>query len=98
MVNENLDPLMAVDMPDDWELIPLKNCTTEPLSYGINAPAVPYNCNLPCYIRITDITEDGKFNETDRKSVCTNEPEKYLLHDGDIVLARTGASTGKSYL
>ena len=98
MVKTYIDPIMAIDIPDDWELVPLGECVKEKLSYGVNAPAVPYNNNYPCYIRITDITEEGQYNDSDKKSVITNEAEKYILKQGDIVLARTGASTGKSYM
>lgn len=98
MVKQNIDPIMDVDIPDDWALMPLGDCVTEKLSYGINAPAIPYNSAYPCYIRITDITDSGQFDDGDKKSVATNEREKFSLRDGDIVLARTGASTGKTYL
>lgn len=98
MLKESTDPVMAIDIPDDWNLVPLGNCVTEKLSYGVNAPAIPYRLGFPRYIRITDITEDGQFDDGDPKSVITDEREKYTLKDGDIVLARTGASTGKSYL
>lgn len=98
MLKESTDPVMATDIPDDWNLVPLGNCVTEKLSYGVNAPAIPYRPGFPRYIRITDITEDGQFDDGDPKSVITDEREKYTLKDGDIVLARTGASTGKSYL
>ena len=98
MVKESTDPVMAIEIPDDWNLVPLGNCVTEKLSYGVNAPAIPYRPGFPRYIRITDITEDGQFDDGNPKSVITAEREKYTLKDGDIVLARTGASTGKSYL
>lgn len=87
-----------VKVPADWRIIKLGNCTIGSLSYGINAPAIPYNRNYPAYIRITDITEDGLYGRSDRKSVVTKEIERYALKQGDIVLARTGASVGKSYL
>ena len=62
--------------------------------------AISYNRCYPCYIRITDITEDGQYDDSDKKSVAITceEKERYSLKVGDIVLARTGASTGKSYL
>lgn len=87
-----------VTYPKDWKIVPLGECVKEKLSYGINAPAIPYNAKYPSYIRITDITDDGKYDDDDKKSVDTNQKEKYLLKSGDILLARTGASTGKSYL
>lgn len=86
------------DIPDGWQIKPLGKCVTEKLSYGINAPAIPCDGRNPAYIRITDITEDGRYSDNDRKSVSTQDRDKYTLHEGDIVLARTGASTGKSYL
>ena len=89
---------MAIDIPDDWNLATLGECVTEKLAYGVNAPAIPFNPNYPRYIRITDITEDGRFDDNDPKSVITDEKEKYTLKEGDLVLARTGASTGKSYM
>lgn len=45
----------------DWEVKKLGDCLIKNPDYGINAPAVPYSDNLPVYIRITDISEDGKF-------------------------------------
>lgn len=100
MVIANIDPLMAVDIPHGWDLIPLGKCVSEKLSYGVNAPAISYNRCYPCYIRITDITEDGQYDDSDKKSVAITfeEKERRSLKIGDIVLARTGASTGKSYL
>lgn len=87
-------------LPQEWQVSPLQNCLLGTPTYGINAPAVPYQNILPKYIRITDITEDGKFSTKKLSSVNanTNVIEKYLLTDGDLVFARTGASVGKSYL
>lgn len=49
------------------------------------------------YIRITDISEDGYLLKNDSKYLnITNENEKYLLNKGDIIVARTGASFGKT--
>lgn len=84
--------------PHDWQEKKLGECVRQKLSYGINAPAINYDGKNPAYIRITDITDEGKFSGQDRKSVATQEQEKYTLHHGDILLARTGASTGKTYL
>jgi type I restriction enzyme S subunit len=56
-----------------------------------------FSDRLPAYIRITDITEDGRFNPETPVSVDARNAESYYLEDGDIVFARTGASVGKSY-
>ena len=81
----------------EWENIALGKLLTQSPDYGVNAPAVPYSSNLPTYIRITDISDNGKFIKEKRMSVNIEVTEKNYLHTGDIVLARTGASVGKSY-
>ena len=66
-------------------------------SYGIPAPAVTFSKDLYTYLRITDINDDGTLNQSDKKSVCDPRAKNYLLHENDIVFARTGNSTGRSY-
>ena len=66
-------------------------------SYGIGAPAIPYQEDKLTYLRITDINDDGSLNFSDLKSVDAEDAEKYILKENDIVFARTGNSTGRSY-
>ena len=66
-------------------------------SYGIGAPATDFDPNLPAYLRITDINNDGTLNVSNRKSVEDPSALNYLLKEGDIVFARTGNSTGRNY-
>lgn len=66
-------------------------------AYGIGAPAVDYDPNLYTYLRITDINDDGSLIISGLKSVDDENAEKYLLKENDIVFARTGNSTGRSY-
>lgn len=65
--------------------------------YGIGASAVTYSHNLPTYLRITDINEDGTLDYPNMKSLNDINYKKYILFDNDIVFARTGNSTGKNY-
>ena len=66
------------------------------IQYGFTASASIENVG-PKFLRITDI-QDGNVNwDTVPFCLCDN-PEKYLLGDGDIVFARTGATTGKSFM
>jgi type I restriction enzyme S subunit len=51
----------------------------------------------PTYLRITDIDDDGRFISESKASVDAEIGEDNYLSDGDLVLARTGASVGKSY-
>ncbi len=85
-------------IPEEWEVVPVGQLLRRMPSYGINAPAVSFNSQLPIYLRITDITEDGKFAEATKMSVEDAAAESYSLESGDIVFARTGATVGKSYL
>ena len=79
--------------------IPLKDLCIEDEwgKYGIPASAEEYASDKTRYLRITDISEDGELLNNDKKSVSAPDIEKYLLQEGDIVFARTGNSTGKSY-
>jgi type I restriction enzyme S subunit len=65
--------------------------------YGIPASAEKFDINKTRYLRITDISEDGELLNNDVKSVSAPDIDKYILKEGDIVFARTGNSTGKSY-
>ncbi len=63
--------------------------------YGYNASALVQGRNK--FLRISDIT-DGKVNwKTVPYCNCTDE-ETYLLFPNDILIARTGGTTGKSFL
>lgn len=81
----------------EWEEKNLGQCLSQHPEYGINAPAVPFSDNLPTYLRITDISVDGYFIRNQMVSVAKEVTEDNYLNEGDIVLARTGASVGKSY-
>ena len=86
------------EIPVDWAVSAVHGLLKETPKYGINAAAVPLTANLPVYIRITDISEDGYFQPSEKVGVNNQFSDFYKLKKGDIVLARTGASVGKSYL
>ena len=83
----------------EWEETSLGKLSIN-YKYGINAAAIPYD-GTNKYLRITDIDENTRmFSQEDLTSpgtdlFCCNE---YLLEEGDITIARTGASVGKSYI
>src|SRR5690606_24440646 len=56
-------------IPEDWEIYPLRSLLKSQPKYGINAAATALLGNLPTYIRITDINEDGKFSPTEKVGV-----------------------------
>ncbi len=68
--------------------------------YGLNAAATEYD-GVNKYLRITDIDDDThEFRPDDLTSPQANleASTNYLLEEGDLLFARTGASVGKTYL
>lgn len=68
--------------------------------YGINAAAVSYDGENK-YLRITDIDEESRAfikDELTSPDVDLSSRNEYIMQEGDIVIARTGASVGKSYI
>ena len=76
-----------------WEQTTLKNVAIGKLTYGSGASAINFDGKVR-YIRITDITNDGGLIN-DKKSPIKFD-DKYLLNDGDILFARSGATVGKT--
>ena len=71
---------------------------TQSIDYGMNAAAIEYDGQNK-YIRITDIDEvSSKYIANTPVSPDGELQEKYLVEENDILFARTGASTGKTYL
>ena len=84
------------DYPD-WSNTSLLQVSTK-ISYGIGAAAKKFDGDYQ-YLRITDIDEKSrKFSPNPLVSPNSEQVDKYVLEEGDIVFARTGASVGKSYL
>ena len=80
-----------------WEEKSLGEVTGN-ISYGLNAASKDYDGENK-YIRITDIDETtGKFNNLDIVSPDCVLSDDYKLKINDLLFARTGASTGKTYL
>lgn len=86
------------NIPETYSVIKLKHLLKEPLMYGANEPGVPFDDNLPRYIRITDITMDGKLKDTGKLSLAEDSAKSYILKNNDILFARSGASVGKAFI
>lgn len=85
-------------IPIEWEVMTLRDCCLIKGEYGINAAAVEYTKELPTYIRITDIDDNGNYSGIKKVSVKDENSGNFMLREGDIVFARTGATVGKTYL
>lgn len=81
----------------EWEETTLGNVSLK-LDYGMGAAAKEYDGKNK-YIRITDIDEET--NKYNNKNIVSPEGELdsyYLVKEDDLLISRTGASTGKSYI
>ncbi len=86
-------------IPKHWEIRKLKFITTKNLQYGANETGIDYAKNRPRYVRITDIDISKNILKDDDKLYLDEKIAKpYLLTNGDILLARSGATVGKSFI
>lgn len=75
------------------QLLPLKEIAK--FSYGYTDKAQEHGDTR--FLRITDIAEDGTMKPEGAKYILLNdESKKYLVKKGDLLLARTGATYGKT--
>ena len=93
----NVPVLRFPEFTEEWGKCKFGEIATG-FDYGMNAAAKPYDGQNK-YIRITDIDETSStYNNEDVVSPDGTLSEDYVVNERDILLARTGASTGKSYL
>lgn len=85
-------------IPTTYSICKLKYLLKNPLKYGANESGIPYSDSLPRYIRITDITPDGNLKYTGKLSLSEESAKDYILEDGDILFARSGATVGKTFI
>ena len=86
------------EIPKHWVLNRLKQNLKKPMMYGANESAEDENPEHPRYIRITDMRQDGSLKDSTFKSLKPNIAAPYILDDGDVLLARSGATVGKSFI
>ena len=105
-VTKGIDPTVPMkdssiewigEIPEKWDTWRMKHLSIAPLQYGANATGVDYNPELPRYVRITDISSDGKLYTDESQSLPENIAKDYMLEPGDILFARSGATAGKSF-
>lgn len=85
-------------IPSHWKFSKFKYLLTSPLKYGANESGVVYDDSKPRYIRITDILEGNKLINSNRQSLDEDKAKEYILKDGDLLFARSGATAGKTYM
>ena len=84
------------EIPENWEVVRLGEVSDKP-QYGISVKAINKDTGVKI-LRITDV-HDGKVNwNLVPFCECDNEElKKYELREKDIIIARIGATTGKSF-
>lgn len=108
VVTKGLDP--AVPMKDsgiEWigkiaethTIFRLKYLLDSPMQYGANESGDKFVEDSVRYIRITDITADGKLkNDENNQYLPLDAADGYILKDKDVLFARSGGTVGKSFL
>jgi type I restriction enzyme S subunit len=88
---------LNLPLPEGWVSARL-GLIAESLTYGYTASAKA-GSDGPRFLRITDL-QNGRvdWNSVPTCQIAETDVHKYNLHAGDIVFARTGATTGKSFL
>ena len=93
----NVPNIRFPEFKEEWKKCRFDKVATG-FDYGMNAAAKAFDGENK-YIRITDIDEGlSIYNDSDVVSPDGVLSDNYLVKERDILLARTGASTGKSYL
>jgi type I restriction enzyme S subunit len=85
------------EMPEGWDVQEVRTIS-EPPQYGYTQSATTENTGTK-FLRITDIQNGNvEWDEVPYCQIDDNNFDKYALFDGDIVFARSGATTGKTFL
>ena len=93
----NVPKLRFKEFNDEWNYTCLSEISTE-ITYGMNSASTEFD-GLNKYIRITDIDDEtGNFKPSNLVSPSNKLEDKFLVKKDDILFARTGTSTGKTYL
>ena len=106
-VTKGLDPNVEMkpsgvewigEIPKHWTITRLKYISNIPVTYGLNIEADKYATEGIRLIRITDIDENGDLRQ---EGVYLSEnyvTQEQVLNSYDLLLSRSGATVGKSYL
>ncbi len=107
VVTKGLDPNVEMkpsgvewigQIPKHWTVTRLKYISNIPVTYGLNIESDRYTTEGFRLIRITDIDGHGSLRQ---KGVYLSEdcvPQEQILNIYDLLLSRSGATVGKSYL
>lgn len=82
---------------EDATAVPLRRLLTVPPQYGASEAGYDSVEGWPRYVRITDLDSDGVLRDDDVRSLPPDAAKQFLLEDGDLLMARSGATVGKAF-
>lgn len=102
-IKGRLDPKMALYNRNvqSWSYpkVRLKDLLLSKPQYGAAESGITRNDpRSPRYIRITDIDEYGLISHNDLGATANTIEDQYILHENDLLIARSGATVGKAYI
>jgi len=102
-IKGRLDPKMALynRRVQNWSYpkVRLKDLLLCKPQYGAAESGITRtDIKSPRYIRITDIDEYGLISHNDLGATANTIEDQYILHDSDLLIARSGATVGKAYI
>ncbi len=77
--------------------VPFRRLLSEPPQYGAVEPGDEGEPDWPRYVRITDLRPNGTLRDYDIKRLHPSVARPFLLHEGDLLFARSGATSGKAF-
>ena len=87
---------MPFEVPDNWEWVKISDIAIS-IQYGYTGKAISNGKYK--MLRITDIQNNYvDWSSVPFVEIDDDKADNYLLYDGDILFARTGATVGKSFL
>lgn len=81
-----------------WEMTTLGDLADHRPEYGANASSCSQKVDMPRYVRITDIQDNGTLSEKEVVSLEMSNWQRYILCEGDVLFARSGNTVGKTYI
>lgn len=106
-VTKGLDPTVEMkdsgidwlgEIPKHWSTKRFKFCLNEPLKYGANEAAESSDPVQPRFVRITDVDQNGNLRDETYRSIDIDIARPFLLEEGDLLMARSGATVGKNFM
>lgn len=80
------------------DAVPLRRLLRLPPQYGASESGVQGDPSWPRYVRITDLNADGTLRDDDVRRLPPNVAQPFLLTNGDLLIARSGATVGKAFI